>query len=162
VLFNAISALIGLPLIGVSINVLEYFFHLPTANVMALAVYDIAYNIIGALLFFPFLQRFTHFLQYLIREKSGDYILHTLHTDAHNTDKILASLKRDTIMMLKKVYKFNVHQCGLDQKKLLQRDISIDQKADSLYTLDEQHIESDFLTLTTIEEALISYEIHKF
>jgi phosphate:Na+ symporter len=162
VLFNAISALIWLPLVGLSIKALHYFFVFPAGNVMALAVYDIAYNVIGAIVFFPFIRHFARLLQYLIREKSGDYILHTLHTDAHNTKKILHSLTLDTIMMLKKIYKFNVHQCGIDQKTLLQRSVSLEAKAQTLYTLDAAHLDADYLTLTTIEEALISYEIHKF
>ncbi len=68
-LFNLISAIIALPLLYPSIHLLDRMFELPRQNVMALVIYDVIYNIAGAILFYPFLGYFVQLLKRLVPQK---------------------------------------------------------------------------------------------
>jgi hypothetical protein len=56
---------------------------------------------------------------------------------------------------MKKIFKFNLHHLGIDQKILLDPMYTISEKYYAEYTLEEDKFVEDYEILKTIEEALL-------
>ncbi len=60
-------------------------------------------------------------------------------------------------MLLKKIFKFNVHHLRIDQKKLLQKDISFDTKVSLEYILNHEALSEDYHVMKVIEESILGF-----
>lgn len=60
-------------------------------------------------------------------------------------------------MLIKKVFKFNVHHLRIDQKALLKDEIDFDTKTQLEYVLSHNALSEDYQNLKTIEEELLTY-----
>lgn len=88
--------------------------------------------------------------------KKEDYTMHIAAVSPDNTELLLPAFRQDIIMLLKKAYKFNVHQLHIDQKILLKKDVSLETKYAAVYIVDDDSLNQDYNTLTVIEEVLIA------
>jgi len=140
-----------------SIHLLEYIFSLPQQNVIALSIYSVVFPTLGALGFYPFIPAFVRFLQRFIPEKKGDYILRIADADSGHIQNALHAFHSDVVMLLKKIYKLNVHQFSIDQKILLDKAASMETKYGASYKLDNENLMQEYNVVLTIEEALVEF-----
>jgi hypothetical protein len=98
-------------------------------------------------------------LQKRFPEQQADYSLGV--TSLAVTEPSLAEpvIKKDAIMLLKKIFKFNVHHLRIDQKALLKDDVSMEQKVKLEYILSHDALSEDYSVLKTIEEELLTFLI---
>lgn len=134
-----------------------YNFSEPGAQETALAMYQTFYNIFGAILFFPFIKPLSKFLEKIIPDKNLDYELWINKIGLTEVDIILPVIKNDILMLLKKIFKFNVHYLNIDQKALLNDDIWLNKKMDLEVILDQEVILEEYNTCKIIEEDILSY-----
>ena len=154
-LFNVISALIWLPLTYVIVRLLQQYFSLPEQNVMALVVFDVWYNVIGALLFYPFIGKFVKLLEYIIRPSKDELILKSTHLPLHDMDKAIAAFRDDVQLLLNKVVIFNLNHMGIHltgephQKEVHQRIYRLNK------SVENEQLTQAFKVISTIEETLM-------
>jgi len=60
-------------------------------------------------------------------------------------------------MLLKKIFKFNVHHLRIDQKALLKDAVPMNTKLELVYVLNHDELTEDYSVLKTIEEELLTF-----
>lgn len=155
VIFNVISWLLVLIFWQPLTWLFMELFNFPSQAVTALAIFQLIYNIIGAILFYPFIDPLSRFLQRYIHDEKPDYTLWVSTLELTDIDIAIPVIKNDAITLLKKIFKFNVHHLRIDQKKLLQKDISFDTKVSLEYILNNDALHEDYHIMKVIEENIL-------
>lgn len=120
----------------------------------AIAWFQVLYNTVAAILVYPFIHPLAALIRrYVHGSEKSDYKL--LSIDKKKQKNYLAALQDDISMLMKKIYKFNVHHLAIDQKILLDPDYTIAEKYYAEYLLKQQKFEEDYEILKTIEESLL-------
>ncbi|MBP6910301.1 Na/Pi cotransporter family protein [Patescibacteria group bacterium] len=154
-LFNLICAVAALPLLYPSVRMMGWLFDLPKHNLMALVVYDVIYNVVGAILFYPFMHKFVLLLKRLVRQKESDFVLHSAHVTTVHVEKVISALTEDVIMLLKKVYEYNAKNLGIDTAALLDSHNSLETKYAATVRIHNDNLEQEYKVISTIEENLM-------
>gem|GEM_PF-3670224 len=165
-LFNVISAVIALPLLFPALNLMEHFFDLPKQNIRAVVMYDFRYNMLGAILFFPFLKYYVQLLERLVSSKNNDLSLKSSHVDMNDMTKSLSAFREDVLMLFRKVYQFNLKQLSVDVQKFMDQRKSKESKYEAVKIIDNDNLDQEYKVILTIEETLMQsvvalYKIHK-
>lgn len=154
-LFNVISAVIALPILSPSINLLGFFFDLPDQNIWAVVIYDVWYNLLGALLFFPFIKQYVWLLEKLVSPTKNEIVLQSTHIDVNDIKKALIAFRKDVLVLFDKVYRCNLAHLAIDYHQL-----TLLKKWDTPHQLarlkiDKDHLEQDYKVVLTLEETLM-------
>lgn len=134
-----------------------YNFSVPWAQETALAMYQTVYNIFAAALFFPFINILDKILKKFIPDKKLDYELGINKIGLTEVDIALPVIKSDIVILLKKIFKFNVHHLHVDQKALLNDSIPMSQKMTLEVVFEKEQLLEEYTTCKTIEEDILSY-----
>lgn len=134
-----------------------YNFAIPWSQETALAMYQLIYNIIASIFFFPLIKPLATFLEKLFPDKKTDYVLWIDKIGLTEVDIAIPVIRDDAIMLLKKIFKFNVHHLKIDQKALLDDNIPMEKKIEMEYVLDNQKLTEDYTTCKIIEEDILIY-----
>lgn len=154
-LFNVISAVIALPLLYPSIDLMKHFFDLPNQKIWAVVMYDVWYNVLGALLFYPFLKGFVTLLERLVSAKKDEVSLRSSHIDLEDMHKALAAFREDVLLLFRKVYEFNVKHLGIDVNMLQDQRISTETKYGTDKFIDNENLDQEYKIISTMEETLM-------
>lgn len=118
----------------------------------AIAWYQVIYNVLTGLLIYPFIGKIASLMEfYSSKDVTTDYQLLSIGEPKNYGD----ALKQDLIILLKKIYKFNVHHLDLDQKILLDPEYTTSEKYYAVYHLNDEQLTEDYDILKTIEEAIL-------
>lgn len=158
-LFNVISACIALPLLSPSVNLMGNFFDLPRQNIRALVMYDFWYNILGAILFYPFLGKYVKLLEALVSAKKDEISLQSSHVDISDMKKALAAFRQDILLLLKKVYEYNVKHLGIDLNVLYDDRTSLETKYATESKIENDNLEQEYKVISTLEETLMQHVV---
>lgn len=109
-------------------------------------MFQLIYNVIGAILIYPFIPWFARKLTEWIPGEKSDYQLLSIEKP---TDEMY---QLDVLVLLKKIFKFNVHQLDIDQKVLLDKNKILRQKQKATYVVTDEDMKEDYDILRTIEE----------
>lgn len=134
-----------------------YDFSQPWSQETALAMYQTFYNIAASILFFPFINSLAKFLEKIIPDKKLDYELGINKIGLTEVDIALPVLRSDIIMLLKKIFKFNVFHLRIDQKALLDETIPLENKMELEFVLEQEILMDDYNTCKIIEEDILTY-----
>lgn len=130
---------------------------------MALVIYDVIYNVAGALLFYPFLRHFVELLKRLVPQKNTDFVLHSSHIlVSTHVEKAILAFQEDVVMLLKKVYLFNAKALSIDTTVLQDPKSSSETKYGAIRIVDNDNLEQDYKTIVTIEESLMQFVVKIF
>lgn len=118
----------------------------------AIARYQVIYNVITGILIYPFIGKIAELMErYGSKSNAADYKLLSISRSKNYAN----ALRHDIIVLLKKIYKFNVHHLDLDQKILLDPEYTVAEKYYAIYSLNEDALAEDYAILRTIEEAIL-------
>lgn len=144
-----------LPISDIMQNI--YNFSQPWAQETALAMYQLIYNVIASFIFMPFIKPLAKFLEKIFPDKTTTYVLGIDKIWMTEVDIALPVIKDDAIMLLKKIFKFNLHHLRIDQKKVLDDDVMLEDKIKWEYKSSKDHLMADYNTCKNIEEDLLTY-----
>lgn len=133
VIFNLVTSVFAMFFIPHIYRGMSMLFILPDQSILALSRFQLIYNILCGLIFFPINDRYTKFLTWIIPASKSDYILLSDEVSDQKPQIFIDAIHQDALMLLKKIYKFNVHQFLIDQKILLNEQSSQEQKYQSQY-----------------------------
>jgi len=157
VIFNVVSWILVLLFLQPLNRIFIHTFSFPQQAVAALAFFQLFYNIVGAIIFYPFVGKLSYILQKYIRADRPHYILWVSTLELTEIDIWIPVLQKDINMLLKKIFKFNVHHLRIDQRVLLKKDASFDTKVQLEYVLSHDAFSEDYSVLKEIEESLLSF-----
>lgn len=157
VFFNVLSSLIGALFFWQFIWFINTFLGLEKNPVMALAVFNVLFNIVTAVLFFPFMYRFVAWTQKLFPEKKSELVLAIDDQENIFSDVSLTALKQDAILLIKKVFKYNLHVLNIDQHKLLDHRMGVKSIVGKYYEAHEEKLIEEYTIIKEISEKLIAY-----
>lgn len=165
-LFNVISACIAMPLLFPTLHFMNHFFDLPKDEVWAVVMYDVWYNIIGAVLFYPILKYYVKFLESLVSTKKDEIVLHSSQIDLKDINVSLSAFRQDVMMLFKKVYEFNAKQFSVDINLLSDTKTPKEVKYGTVTIVENENLEQEFKVISTLEETLMQsvvkiYQLHK-
>jgi hypothetical protein len=66
-------------------------------------------------------------------------------------------IQKDIIMLLKRIFRFNVHHLRIDQKTLLKNDVTFNTKLQLEHVLSNDALTEDYAVIKTIEEEELTY-----
>ncbi len=157
IIFNVVSWVLVIVFRQPLDTLFHYWFTFPEQATTALAMFQLFYNIIWALLFYPFIWMLARFLQRIYHKEKADYILGVKWLELSDMDVAIPVVRNDIIMLLKKVFKFNVHHLRIDQKALMKEEIDLATKTQLEYVLSHNALAEDYHNLKNIEEELLTY-----
>lgn len=111
----------------------------------------------GALLFYPAINWMAKMLVRMFPEEKADYKLGVINLDPKEPSLAEEVVKKDAIMLLKKIFKFNVFHLRIDQKALLKDEIPMNTKVELERTLNHDELTEDYTVLKTIEEEMLTF-----
>lgn len=157
--FNVLGALLFLPFAWWADEIM-WFFMTNNTSPDAIAWFQVLYNTIAAILIFPFIKPLASLMERMVKwDDTSDYTL--LSISEHKQKKYLPLLDEDILVLMKKIFKFNLHHLGIDQKILLDPMYTISEKYYAEYTLEEDKFVEDYEILKTIEEALLKWLLQR-
>ena len=158
-LFNVISAIIALPLVHSSVEIMWRFFDFPQQHIRCVVMYDFRYNLIGAFLFYPFLGKYVRLLEALVSAKSDEVVLKSSHVDISDMKGALSAFRQDVILLLKKVYEYNVKHLGIDVTILRDDRTTYETKYASSINIENENLEQEYKVISTLEETLMQHVV---
>ena len=120
----------------------------------ALAIFQVIYNIITALLIFPWINHIATFLSQFDTAQDKDYQLKSIKKYKDDI-MYLQDLKYDVSILAKKIFKFNLHHLKIDQKIVLNPEYNLWEKYLWIYIVSDEDFEEDYEVLKTIEAAIL-------
>ena len=154
VIFNLVTSTVAMFFVPGITRGLDMIFGLPQQSILALSRFQLIYNILCGLIFFPINDIYTRFLTWIVPASKSDYILFSDEINDTQSSLFVDAVRQDVLMLLKKIYKFNVHQFQIDQKILLNDYMTLEDKYIAQYTVSTQWLEEDYDLLKEIESKL--------
>jgi phosphate:Na+ symporter len=159
VIFNIISWLLVLIFWRPLTLLFSHWFNFsdPKQITIWLAIFQLFYNIIGALLFYPFIRALARLLEKTFTWEKADYVLGVKWLELTDIDISIPVIQKDIIMLLKRIFRFNVHHLRIDQKTLLKSDVAFNTKLELEHVLSNDALAEDYAVIKTIEEEELTY-----
>jgi phosphate:Na+ symporter len=152
IIFNMFGALLFLGTVPRLEGIFTQWYELPKQWPFVIAIFQLIYNVIAAIIAYPLIPWFTRMLQKYIHGDDLDYKLASIDNSVKNYD---TELKQDLMMFIKKIYKFNVHHMDIDQKILLNPEYTSSEKHYAVYHLSDDALDEDYDILKNIEESIL-------
>ena len=153
--FNLFSTLFGFLTFPLFISWLN---KLPVDTVLWLSIFSISFKIITILLVLPFLKYFIWFITKLFPKKRSRLWLVIENLHISETDAALPAIRKDTISLLKKIFKYILNIWSIDEKEILKSDILIESYSPKEIFYDKFRIDSQYSTIKEIEQKLVIFQ----
>lgn len=114
-LFNLLTAAVALLLFPLLILLLKKIFD-EADNVMALSAFHTVFNLLGVLLFIPFLAYFTKLLFWIIPEKKLSLTRFIDDTEAQVPEAAIASIRNESLVLLERAQLYSLRTLDIDYK----------------------------------------------
>lgn len=113
-IFNITTGLIALILLPVLIWLLLDIFALRDKPILALALFHTVFNLLGVLLFLPFIKLFAKLLNRLFPDKTIKLTQYIDNTPPEVVEAALAALKNESLYLLNNILKYNLRVLNID------------------------------------------------
>jgi phosphate:Na+ symporter len=114
-LFTGIAALIILPLI---IWLISFLINVKSDPIQALVIFHTTFNVLGVLIFIPFIKYFTELLIKTIEEKKHNLAIFINKESGTITDTALLALKNEIFHLFNRVLFYNISTLKIDTKSI--------------------------------------------
>ncbi|MGD9947365.1 MAG: Na/Pi cotransporter family protein [Desulfobulbus sp.] len=150
-IFNAVTALIVSPLLPLMTWITQDFFHLADNPVLGIALFHTLFNVLGVLLFFPFISGLVHLLHRFFPEKRTVLTLFIHNTSPQVPEAALAALRNEVLHQLLLSVRYIGRHYGLKPPEVNQteEDIGSADQKQSAFPLaygDLEHLHAEIFT----------------
>lgn len=126
-LFNVITGVVAFMTIQGLVWIIKHIFDIQSNSVMGLALFHTLFNIIGVILFFPFVALLARQLVRLFPDRKAMLTVYLDNTPTEVTDAAVAALKKEIHHMLQECQLYNLRLLHIDEKLVFDRDSSFEQ-----------------------------------
>lgn len=137
-----------------------YFFYLiglKSDLVFSLSIFAVWFKIFGAILMFPFIKKFAYFLKKLIPDKKTEYGLDIEKIEWNVVDIGLLAMKKDTIRLIKRVFRYNMNIFDIDEQRILENRYELTRVLELEKDFDWDVLDQEYKNIKAIEEKIIKY-----
>jgi phosphate:Na+ symporter len=147
--FNLITAILALIVMPVLVYLVLDVFSLQDNMVIGLALFHTFFNLLGVLIFLPFIGLFAKLLVKVFPDVSRDVTMFINQTTAEVPEAAVAALKNETLHLLKEVFIYNLRVLNIDESLVLQDTSTAKPKKSSL--------ELQYENLKLLQAAIFSF-----
>ncbi len=116
--FNLITAFAALLFLPILIAFVTIFFKIDKHPVEALVLFHSSFNILGVLLFIPFIDRFSNFLEKLLKDRKTNSAKFINEESAKMTYSALIAMKKETAHLYNDILFHNLKVMEIDAKSI--------------------------------------------
>ncbi len=127
-------AFIGLP---VFVRIIGWFVGIQSDSLMGLALFHTLFNMLGVLLFFPFLSFFSRLLTRIYPDHKTILTVYLDQTPPEITDAAIAALRKEIGHLLQECQLYNLRLLRIDEKLIFDTDLPFENNRKKKYTLEE-------------------------
>ena len=136
-IFNGVTALVALLGIRCLIAVVEVFINIHSNSVMALALFHTLFNVLGVLLFLPFIGLLARLLTRFYPDRKAVLTVFIDKTPTEVADAAIAALKKEIHHMLEECQLYNLRALSIDEKLVFDHDLPFEKNLKKKFTLED-------------------------
>ncbi|HBI16033.1 MAG TPA: sodium:phosphate symporter [Desulfobulbaceae bacterium] len=136
-IFNMVTAVVALLGIRGLIALVEMFFDIQANSVMALALFHTLFNLLGVLLFLPFIGPLARLLVRIFPDRKAILTVFIDKTPAEVVDAAIAALKKEINHMLEECQLYNLRALSIDEKLVFDHDLPFEKNLKKKFTLED-------------------------
>jgi phosphate:Na+ symporter len=136
-IFNVATSVVALLGIRGLIALVEVFIDIQTNSVMALALFHTLFNVLGVLLFLPFIGLLARSLVRFYPDRKAILTVFIDKTPTEVTDAAIAALKKEIHHMLEECQLYNLRALSIDEKLVFDHDLPFEKNLKKKFTLDD-------------------------
>lgn len=135
-IFNVVTgaaAFLGLPAL---VWIISLFIDIRTGSLIGLALFHTLFNILGVVIFFPFLGFLSQLLMKIYPEHKTIFTVYLDKTPTEVTDAATAALRKEIGHLLQECQLYNLRLLRIDEKLVFDVDLPFERNRKKKYTLD--------------------------
>lgn len=136
-IFNVVTSVVALLGIRGLIALVEVFFDTQANSVMALALFHTLFNVLGVLLFLPFIGLLARALVRFYPDRKAVLTVFIDKTPTEVADAAIAALKKEIHHMLEECQLYNLRALSIDDKLVFDHDLPFEKNLKKKFTLDD-------------------------
>lgn len=131
---TGLAAFLGLPAL---VWIISFFVDIGSDSLMGLALFHTIFNILGVVIFFPFLGPLSRLLMRIYPDYKTILTVYLDQTPTEITDAATAALRKETGHLLQECQLYNLRLLRIDEKLVFDDDLPFENNRRKKYTLDE-------------------------
>ena len=136
-IFNVVTGGVAFAALPALVWVVTIFVDIRSDSLMGLALFHTVFNILGVVLFFPFLGPFSRFLTRIYPDYKTILTVYLDQTPPEITDAATAALRKETGHLLEECQLYNLRLLRIDEKLVFDVDLPFENNRKKKYTLDD-------------------------
>lgn len=150
-LFSVILWFVFLPLLVVGLQWITF------DTIIWLSIFAIWFKILCVIIIAPFVWLFVRLLQKLFPEKKTSLGLAIDNVSPSIAEASLLALHKDTVFLMKKVFKYILNIWAIDEKEVLKKIMRKDVLLKQEYWVDISKLDQQYIFIKQIEQTLVSF-----
>lgn len=135
--FNVLTAMVALFSIQALVRVVKLFFDIAANSVMGLALFHTLFNVLGVVLFFPFVALLARFLVKIYPDHKAILTVYIDKTPPELADAASEALKKEIYHLLEECQLYNLRSLHIDEKLVFDHDLPFEKNLKKRFTLDD-------------------------
>ena len=136
-IFNVVTGGVAFAALPALVWVVTIFVDIRSDSLMGLALFHTVFNILGVVIFFPFLGPFSRFLTRIYPDYKTILTVYLDQTPPEITDAATAALRKETGHLLEECQLYNLRLLRIDEKLVFDVDLPFENNRKKKYTLDD-------------------------
>jgi len=156
--YNLVTAIFIVIFINPILNLLFTKAKIPQ-DVVGLAVFHTTFNILWAILFFPFINQVSKLIKKIIPDKKEILDLAIENVDVSEWEMAILAIKQDTKNLFYRIIKLYIEIFQITPQKILSKTTDIKFFTKDKNKITDNTINKSYMEIKTIEEELINYSL---
>ena len=136
-IFNVVTGGVAFAALPALVWVVTLFVDIRSDSLMGLALFHTVFNILGVVIFFPFLGPFSRFLTRIYPDYKTILTVYLDQTPPEITDAATAALRKETGHLLEECQLYNLRLLRIDEKLVFDVDLPFENNRKKKYNLDD-------------------------
>jgi phosphate:Na+ symporter len=137
--FNVVTGIIAFAALQPLSLIVSHFFDIATDAVMALALFHTLFNVLGVLLFFPFIGLLSRLLIKYLPEHKEILTVFIGNTPTEVPDAAIASLRKEILHLFEECQLYNLRTFRIDEKLVFDQPLPFEKNSSKRFHLEDQY-----------------------
>ncbi len=138
-IFNLVTGTVAFTAIQPLSWMVSHFINTTTNSVMALALFHTLFNVIGVLLFFPFIGILARYLVKMFPDRKEVLTVFLRNTSTEMPDAAISSLRQEILHLFEECQLYNLRSFRIDEKLVFDHSLPFEKNAIKRFSLEDQY-----------------------
>lgn len=134
--FNVVTAVVAFLGLPVWVWCIKIFFDIHTNSVMGLALFHTLFNVLGVIIFLPFMGRLSRLLFWFYPDHKAVLTMYIDKTPTEVPDAATAAIRKEIVHLLEECQLYNLRLLRIDEKLVFDHDLHFEKNVKKKPTLD--------------------------